>query len=106
MFFLSVIGCGSLFIVFMYIILFFEDVIGVSEYSVMWIFVLYGCGVMFGNVVGGKLVDWKLMFLVVGIFVFFCIVLIIFMFIVKSLIVVIIMLFFWGVVVFVVMFGI
>ncbi|MEH7361309.1 MFS transporter [Priestia aryabhattai] len=103
---LSAIGCGSLFTVFTYITPLLEDVTGVSEHSVTWILVLYGCGVTLGNVVGGKLADWKLMPSVVGIFAFLCIVLTIFTFTVKSPTAAIITLFFWGAAAFAVMPGI
>ncbi len=54
-------GCASLFSVFTYITPMLESISGFAEHSVTWILVLFGFGVTIGNIVGGKLADWKLM---------------------------------------------
>nr|WP_260866410.1 MFS transporter [Paenibacillus xylanexedens] len=54
-------GCGSLFAVFTYITPMLVDISGFAEQSVTWILVLFGFGVTLGNMVGGRLADWKLM---------------------------------------------
>ncbi|MDO3408582.1 MFS transporter [Saccharibacillus sp. CPCC 101409] len=54
-------GCGSLFTVFTYITPLLTGVSGFAESSVTWILVLFGIGVTLGNVIGGRLADWKLM---------------------------------------------
>jgi len=54
-------GCGSLFAVFTYITPMLVDISGFVEKSVTWILVLFGFGVTLGNMVGGRLADWKLM---------------------------------------------
>ncbi|GAA4848517.1 hypothetical protein GCM10023310_28400 [Paenibacillus vulneris] len=54
-------GCASLFAVFTYITPMLESITGFAEHSVTWILVLFGFGVTVGNIVGGKLADWKLM---------------------------------------------
>jgi DHA1 family inner membrane transport protein len=54
-------GCGSLFSMFTYITPMLESITGFTEHSVTWILVLFGFGVTIGNMVGGKLADWKLM---------------------------------------------
>lgn len=54
-------GCGSLFAVFTYITPMLENISGFAEHSVTWILVLFGFGVTIGNMLGGKLADWKLM---------------------------------------------
>ncbi|WP_128103011.1 MFS transporter [Paenibacillus sp. DCT19] len=54
-------GCGSLFAVFTYITPMLVDISGFAEQSVTWILVLFGVGVTLGNMVGGRLADWKLM---------------------------------------------
>ncbi|MCS7464006.1 MFS transporter [Paenibacillus doosanensis] len=54
-------GCGSLFSVFTYITPMLENLSGFAEHSVTWILVLFGFGVTIGNILGGKLADWKLM---------------------------------------------
>ncbi|QJD88442.1 MFS transporter [Cohnella herbarum] len=55
------IGCSSLFTVFTYIAPLLQEVTGIAEYSVTWVLVLFGIGVTVGNILGGKLADWKLM---------------------------------------------
>ncbi|MFM1655569.1 MFS transporter [Brevibacillus sp. B_LB10_24] len=54
-------ACGSLFSVFTYITPMLMSISGFAEHSVTWILVLFGFGVTIGNIVGGKLADWKLM---------------------------------------------
>lgn len=54
-------GTGSLFVVFTYITPLLTDISGFAEQSVTWILVLFGVGVTLGNIVGGRLADWKLM---------------------------------------------
>ncbi|TVX91532.1 MFS transporter [Cohnella terricola] len=54
-------GCSSLFTVFTYIAPLLQDVTGIAEHNVTWVLVLFGIGVTIGNIVGGKLADWKLM---------------------------------------------
>jgi len=54
-------GCSSLFTVFTYIAPLLQEVTGLAEHNVTWVLVLFGIGVTVGNIVGGKLADWKLM---------------------------------------------
>ncbi|CAH1194214.1 Inner membrane transport protein YdhP [Paenibacillus auburnensis] len=54
-------GCGSLFSLFTYITPMLENISGFAEHQVTWILVLFGVGVTLGNIVGGRLADWKLM---------------------------------------------
>lgn len=58
---IGALGCGSLFTVFTYITPMLVDISGFAEQSVTWILVLFGFGVTLGNLVGGRLADWKLM---------------------------------------------
>ncbi|OAO89100.1 hypothetical protein AXX17_ATUG04530 [Arabidopsis thaliana] len=54
-------GCASLFALFTYITPILESVTGFADHSVAWILVLFGVGVTAGNMLGGKLADWRLM---------------------------------------------
>ncbi|SDC25556.1 MFS transporter, DHA1 family, arabinose polymer transporter [Paenibacillus sp. UNCCL117] len=54
-------GCSSLFAVFTYIAPLLQEITGIGERGVTWVLVLFGIGVTLGNIVGGKLADWKLM---------------------------------------------
>lgn len=58
---ISALASGSLFAVFTYIKPILTDVTGVSVDSVTWILLLFGGGMTIGNIIGGKLADWKLM---------------------------------------------
>ncbi|MDR9856920.1 MFS transporter [Paenibacillus sp. VCA1] len=100
------IGNSSLFAVFTYIAPLLEQVTGYHERSVTWILVLFGIGVTVGNIVGGKLADWKLMPAVFGIFAGICVLLTVFTFTVHSPTGAVITIFLWGAGAFAVMPGI
>ncbi|MGH7005709.1 MAG: MFS transporter, partial [Alphaproteobacteria bacterium] len=63
---ISALASGSLFAVFTYIKPILTDVSGVSTSAVTWILLLFGAGMTVGNVIGGRLADWKLMPTVIG----------------------------------------
>ena len=63
---ISVVSSASLFSVFTYITPILESVTGISPSGVTWMLLLFGVGLTAGNVLGGKLADWKLMPAVVG----------------------------------------
>ena len=58
---ISALVSASLFTVFTYITPMLEDVTGVSPHGVSIVLLLFGVGLTLGNVVGGRLADWKLM---------------------------------------------
>ena len=64
---ISVLASASLFGVFTYITPTLEYVTGLSASSVTLMLLLFGVGLTVGNVVGGRLGDWKLMPSVIGI---------------------------------------
>ncbi len=63
---ISALASGSLFAVFTYIKPILTDVTGLSVDSVTWILLLFGGGMTIGNIIGGKLADWKLMPTAIG----------------------------------------
>jgi DHA1 family inner membrane transport protein len=65
---ISVLCSVSLFTVFTYITPLLEDVTGLSAHWVSVGLLLFGAGLTFGNVVGGKLADWRLMPSVLALF--------------------------------------
>lgn len=89
-------GNSSLFAVFTYIAPMLQQISGFAEHSVTWILVLFGCGVTIGNIVGGRLADWKLMPSILSIYVVICVLLTIFTFTVKQPILAVITIFLWG----------
>ncbi|MFF2482796.1 MFS transporter [Paenibacillus sp. NPDC058071] len=52
-------GCASLFSLFTYISPVLQTISGFKESSVTWILVIFGVGVTVGNIIGGRLADWK-----------------------------------------------
>ncbi|OAB47303.1 MFS transporter [Paenibacillus antarcticus] len=102
---IGALGNASLFTVFTYINPLLQEVSGFAEHSVTWILVLFGCGVTIGNILGGKLADWKLMPSILGLYFSVAIILTIFTFTVHSPIAAVLTIFLWGVVSFAVMPG-
>lgn len=102
---IGALGNAGLFAVFTYIAPLLQDITGYTEHSVTWILVLFGCGVTIGNIVGGKLADWKLMPSILGLYFFICVILTIFTFTVNSPAASVITIFLWGAASFAVMPG-
>lgn len=63
---ISALTSVSLFTVFTYIKPLLTDVTGIAVSSVTWILLLFGAGMTVGNILGGKLADWKLMPTAIG----------------------------------------
>ncbi|CAH1202504.1 Inner membrane transport protein YdhP [Paenibacillus plantiphilus] len=99
------IGCSSLFTVFTYIAPLLQHVTGFSEGNVTWILVLFGIGVTAGNIIGGKLADWKLMPVIIGSFAALALILGLFTFTVEIPPLAVATVFIWGVVSFAVLPG-
>ena len=57
----SVLVAAALFSVFTYIKPILTDVTGISVSSVTWVLLLFGAGMTIGNIIGGRLADWKIM---------------------------------------------
>lgn len=58
---MSVLSSMSLFSVFTYITPLLEHVSGATPRAVTWILLFFGVGLTLGNVLGGRLADWRLM---------------------------------------------
>ncbi|WP_256760970.1 MFS transporter [Cohnella sp. WQ 127256] len=99
------IGCSSLFTVFTYIAPLLMEVTGFAEHSVTWILVLFGFGVTFGNIIGGKLADWKLMPTLIGGFGVLSLILALFAIVDEIPVAAVITIFIWGIAAFVVLPG-
>ncbi len=92
------IGCSSLFTVFTYIAPLLQEVTGFAEHSVTWVLMLFGIGVTIGNILGGKLADWKLMPTLIGGFASLAIILAVLALVDELPVAVVITIFIWGVV--------
>ena len=66
---ISVLSSVSLFSVFTYITPLLEQVSGLTPHAVTWALLLFGLGLTIGNLVGGRLADWKLVGTVIGAFI-------------------------------------
>ncbi|WP_027155420.1 MFS transporter [Mesorhizobium sp. WSM2561] len=63
---IAALASASLFAVFAYIKPYLTDVSGLSTAAVIWVLLLFGAGMTIGNMIGGRLADWKLMPTVIG----------------------------------------
>ena len=62
------VACGRMFTLFTYITPILRDVTGVSPQNVSGVLLLCGVGLTIGNLLGGRLADWKLLPSLMGIF--------------------------------------
>jgi DHA1 family inner membrane transport protein len=65
---ISVLASASLFSVFTYLTPILENVTRESPHQVTWVLLILGVGLTFGNLLGGRLGDWRLMPSVITIF--------------------------------------
>lgn len=65
---IGALGNAGLFAVFTYIAPLLIEITGFAEPSVTWILILFGIGVTIGNIVGGRLADWKLLPSILGVY--------------------------------------
>lgn len=93
---IGAVGNSGLFAVFSYITPLLIQITGFAEHSVTWILILFGCGVTFGNIVGGKLADWKLMPSMLGLYLTVCVLLTVFTFTMYNPIAAVVTIFLWG----------
>lgn len=93
---IGALGNAGLFTVFSYITPLLMQITGFAEHNVTWILILFGCGVTIGNIVGGKLADWKLMPSMLGLYLTVCVLLTVFTFTVYSPFAAVLTIFLWG----------
>lgn len=99
---ISALASGSLFAVFTYIKPILTDVTGLSVDSVTWVLLLFGGGMTIGNIIGGKLADWKLMPTAIGALVVMAAIHVAFAELSYSAPAAILLIFLWGVITFVI----
>ncbi|GAA2842151.1 DHA1 family inner membrane transport protein [Aminobacter aminovorans] len=99
---ISALASGSLFAVFTYIKPILTDVSGLSVESVTWVLLLFGGGMTIGNIIGGKLADWKLMPTAIGALVVMAAIHVAFAELSSSAPAAILLVFMWGVITFVI----
>lgn len=94
--FLSVLSSASLFSILTYFTPMLEDVTGVASHAITFYLILFGIGITIGNLLGGKLADWKLMPSLVTIFLLLAVTLGIFAFVIYSVYLTAFFVFLWG----------
>ncbi|MDF2994466.1 MAG: transporter [Xanthobacteraceae bacterium] len=97
---MSVLASASLFTVFTYIAPLLREVTGLTPHTVTLVLVLFGVGITIGNILGGKLADWKLMPSLMGIFIGLAVILSVMVFTVPFEYAAIVTVVLWGVLVF------
>ncbi|OPA77397.1 MFS transporter [Paenibacillus selenitireducens] len=93
---MTVLGFGGVFVIFTYITPLLTDITGFRESTVTILLLLFGAGLTVGNIVGGKLSDWKLMPSLIGMLMMLMLVMAIFTFTSHNKIATVITIFVWG----------
>ena len=99
---ISALASAGLFAVFTYIKPILTDVSGISTSAVTWVLLLFGAGMTVGNIIGGKLADWKLMPTVIGTLVALMFIHAIFAEVSGNAVAAIVVIFIWGVLTFII----
>jgi DHA1 family inner membrane transport protein len=64
---ISALASASLFSALTFVTPMLEQVTGMAPHTVAWVLVLFGVGITFGNLVGGRLADWRQLPALIGI---------------------------------------
>ncbi len=97
---MSVLASASLFSVFTYIAPLLRDVTGFTPHTVTYVLLLFGVGITIGNLLGGRLADWRLMPSLMASFVGLTLVLVAFVFLSPFAAAAVATVFIWGILVF------
>jgi len=99
---MSVLASASLFTVFTYIAPLLRDETGLAPHTVTYVLLLFGVGITIGNLLGGRLADWKLMPSLMASFIGLAVVLVAMVYAIPFAIPAVAAVFVWGILVFVV----
>ncbi|RDJ00533.1 MFS transporter [Dyella solisilvae] len=94
---MTVLGFGGVFTVFTYIAPILQQVSQVSAGATGWVLILFGVGTTVGNMLGGRLADWRLMPSLSGVLVVLSLVMLAFAWTMHSTVAAIVTVFVWGV---------
>jgi DHA1 family inner membrane transport protein len=94
---MTVLGFGGVFTVFTYIAPILQQQSHVSVGATGWVLVLFGAGTTVGNMLGGRLADWRLMPSLVGVLVVLALIMLAFAWTMHDTTAAIITVFVWGV---------
>jgi DHA1 family inner membrane transport protein len=98
---ISALAAGATFACFTYIAPLLQQVTGMTPQQVTWVLLLFGVGITIGNLIGGRLADWKLMPTIIGALAALIVVLILFSWTSHFFIATCISVFAWGCVMFI-----
>ena len=93
---LSTLSSVAMFCVFTYIAPILEQVTHLSPHAVTWVLVVFGVGITLGNLLGGRLADWKQMPVLIGGIVLLIVIFLAMPFLEPSVIPAVIIVFVWG----------
>jgi DHA1 family inner membrane transport protein len=94
---MTVLGFGGVFTVFTYIAPILQQQSHISPHWTGAVLVLFGLGTTIGNILGGRLADWKLMPSLMGILVALALLLVLFAWTMHSTVAAIVTIFVWGI---------
>jgi DHA1 family inner membrane transport protein len=94
---MTVLGFGGVFTVFTYIAPILQQVSHVSVGATGWVLILFGVGTTIGNMLGGRLADWRLMPSLVGVLVLLSLIMLVFAWSMHNTVASIVTVFVWGV---------
>ncbi|HXP01677.1 MAG TPA: MFS transporter [Luteibacter sp.] len=94
---MTVLGFGGVFTVFTYIAPILQEQSHISPHWTGAVLVLFGLGTTIGNILGGRLADWKLMPSLMGILVALTLLLVLFAWTMHSTVAAIVTVFVWGI---------
>jgi DHA1 family inner membrane transport protein len=94
---MTVLGFGGVFTVFTYIAPILQEQSHISPHWTGGVLVLFGLGTTIGNILGGRLADWKLMPSLMGILVALALLLVVFAWTMHSTVAAIVTVFVWGI---------
>jgi DHA1 family inner membrane transport protein len=94
---MTVLGFGGVFTVFTYIAPILQQVSHVSVGATGWVLILFGVGTTVGNMLGGRLADWRLMPSLVGVLVLLSLIMLVFAWTMHNTVASVVTVFVWGV---------
>ena len=94
---MTVLGFGGVFTVFTYIAPILQQQSHVSVGATGWVLVLFGVGTTIGNMLGGRLADWRLMPSLAGVLIVLALILLAFAWTMQDTVAAIVTVFVWGV---------
>jgi len=94
---MTVLGFGGVFTVFTYIAPILQQVSQVSVGATGWVLILFGVGTTVGNMLGGRLADWRLMPSLVGVLVLLSLIMLVFAWTMHNTVASVVTVFIWGV---------